>query len=313
MRASKELALAGFARRQFGIAARSQLVDVGIAPKQIAYLLHAGRIERCFMSVYRVAGVPSSWEQDLLAACWAGGVRGAYASHRAAAQLWDLPGGKELLEITGPRWRRSRHHDVIAHETQRFDTIDMTVVRGAIPVTRPARTFVDLCALVELGHLDEETAELALQEAVRRNLVDITLVGTRAERLGGERRLGGAVANRLIKRWLPTTAKTDSRPEAVLLRLIEEHGLPQPIPQYRVWLGPDVCVDLDFAWPARRVGLEFDSYRYHGGRMKYDNDARRHLRLQSRLWQIVRVTDAELDAGCTHALAVLERLLHHEP
>jgi hypothetical protein len=309
VRESKELALAGFARKQFGVAARSQLVDVGVTSKQIDYLLQTGRLERVFQSVYRVAGVPRSWEQELLAACCAGGVRGAFASHRAATQLWTLPGGKELLEITGPRWRRSRHDDVVAHETQRFDAIDMTVVLGAIPVTRPARTFLDLCALVELGQLDEATAELALQEAVRRNLVDIALVGARAERLGGERRLGGGVADRLIKRWLPATAKTDSRPEATLLRLICDAGLPEPLPQYRVWLGPDDCVDLDFAWPGCRVGLEFDSYRYHGGRLKHDDDARRHLRLQTRGWELVRVTDAELDSGCAYALAALQRLL----
>jgi hypothetical protein len=309
MQATKELALAGFARRQFGVAARSQLLDVGVSSKQVGYLLQVGRLERVFQSVYRVAGVPTSWEQELLAACWAGGVRGGFVSHRAAAQLWTLPGGKELLEITGPRWRRSRHDDVIAHETQRFDAIDMTVVQGAIPVTRPARTFLDLCALVELGHLDEATAELALQEAVRRNLVDIALVGVRAQQLGGDRRLGGRVAERLIKRWLPAIAKTDSRPEARLLQMLEEHGLPDPVPQHRVWVGPDECFDLDFAWPTYRVGLEFDSYRYHGGRMRHDDDARRHLRLQRRRWQLVRVTDAELDAGCPYALAVLERLL----
>jgi hypothetical protein len=97
MRERNELALAGFARKQFGVAARSQLIEVGVTSKQIDYLLRIGRLERIFQSVYRVAGVPSSWEQELLAACWAGGVRGAFASHRAATQLWTLPGGKELV------------------------------------------------------------------------------------------------------------------------------------------------------------------------------------------------------------------------
>jgi hypothetical protein len=309
MRAEKERALAGFARMQYGIAPRQQLFDVGFTRKQVDYLLRIGRLERVFEAVYRVAGVPTSWEQHLLAACWAGGVRGSFASHRAACQLWVLPNGERMLEVTGPRWRRCRHSDVIAHETKRLDPIDLAVVNGSIPVTRPARTFLDCCALAERGIIAPAGAELVLEEAIRRNIADISLVGWRWEQLGGERRLGGALARKLIDRWLPGTAKADSGAEARLLRLIDEHGLPMPVPQHRVWLGPDECVDLDFAWPEFRVGLEFDSYRYHGGRLKHDADARRELRLEARSWHILRVTDDELDAGCPNALAALGRWL----
>src|SRR5256885_8992676 len=146
MRHEKERALAGFARQQFGIASRSQLFDVRLTRRQVDYLVRSRRLERMYQSVYRVAGCPASWEQNLLAACWAGGER-SIVSHRAAAALWQLPCGVELLEITAPRGRRSRHNGVIAHESKRFDPLDITVVKGAIPVTRPARTFLDLCAL----------------------------------------------------------------------------------------------------------------------------------------------------------------------
>jgi hypothetical protein len=308
MRMTKERALAGFARRQLGIAPRAQLFDVEFSSKQIEYLLQIERLERVYESVYRVAGSPESWEQSVLAACWAGGMR-AVASHRAAGALWDLPGGMKHLEVTGPRWRRSRHDGVIGHETKRLDPLDITVVQGVIPVMRPARTFLDYCGLVESGHIDEGTAELALQEAVRRDLVDIALVGHRWERLGGDLRLGGRVAKRLIDRWLPATADADSRPEAQLLSLLHHYGIPDPVPQHRVWLGPNEYVDLDFAWPPPLVGLEFDSYRWHGGRLKHDADARRELRLQARGWEIVVVTDAELDAGCPNALPALARVL----
>src|SRR5690242_11679287 len=150
MRDDKERMLAGFARRQYGIATRMQLYDARMTSKQIEYLLRIRRLERVYESVYRVAGCPPSWEQQLLAACWAGGER-SIGSHRSAAALWSLPGGVELLEITAPRWRRSRHEGVVSHESRRFDPLDVAVVRGAIPVTRPARTFLDLCALAERG------------------------------------------------------------------------------------------------------------------------------------------------------------------
>jgi hypothetical protein len=156
-----------------------------------------------------------------------------------------------------------------------------------------------------MGVLAQSMAEQALEEAIRRDLVDITLVGRRYEELGGDFRLGGKVASRLIHRWIPNIARTDSRPEVRLLRLIAARGLPEPVPQHRVWFGPDECADLDFAWPDERVALEFDSYRWHGGRLKHDADARRELRLQVRRWNVIRVTDAELDAGCPNALPVL--------
>jgi very-short-patch-repair endonuclease len=309
MRANYEQLLAGFARRQYGVVPRSQLTQVRISPRQVDYMLQSGRLERVFQSVYRVAGTPESWEQMLLAACWAGGVRGSLASHRSACAFWQLPGGDPLLEISGPRWRRARHPGVVSHETKHFDALDVAVLHGAIPVTRPARTFLDCCVLVERGQLAPETAEQMLEEAVRRNLADIHLVGARWERLGGERRPGGHVARRIIDRWLPATAVTDSRAEARLLRLLQAAGLQQPVPQHRVWFGADECVDLDFAWPDARVAIEFDSYRYHGGRLKHDVDAQRLLRLGSRGWVVLRVTDAELDAGCPNALPALRRAL----
>jgi hypothetical protein len=179
-----------------------------------------------------------------------------------------------------------------------------------IPVTRPARTILDLCALAERGTIDMETVELALQEAARRNLVDIALIGARWRALGGVRRPGGSIAERLIDRWLPNAAKTDSRAENVLLRILSDAGLPDPVPQYRVWIGPGEYVRIDFAWPDFRTGLEFDSFEYHGGRKRYNATSRRKLRVENTGWNVVTVTDEELDDGCPNALVRLGQLLH---
>ncbi len=303
-----ERVLAGFARSHFGVVTRSQLFDLGFSPQQIARLCGSGRLERIFESTYLVGGAPPSWRQHLLAACWAGGVR-SVATHRSAAALWNLPSGEEILEVTGPRWRRPRHTGIVAHESRQLGAIDVTVVDGAIPVTRPARTILDLCSLAARGVVSLPTVELALQEAIRRDLLDIALIGARWQQLGGERRLGGIDAMRLIDRWLPNSARTDSRPENILLRIFAEAGLPDPVPQFKVWLGPDEFVVLDFAWPEQRVAVEFDSYRYHGGRLKHDADNRRSLRLRARNWHLVAVTDDELDGGCDNALPLLSQLL----
>ncbi|MCU1430480.1 MAG: hypothetical protein JWL83_4480 [Actinomycetia bacterium] len=300
--------MGGFAQSHLGVVPRSHLLDLTVTPRQIQHLLALERLDRRFKAVYQVVGTPECWEQQQLSACWAGGVR-SYSSHRAAAELWGLPGGEKILEITSPRWRRARHTGVIVHESRVPESIDVTVVNGAIPVTRPARTILDLCTLAARGLIPMATVELALQEAVRRDLVDIALIGVRWEQLGRENRMGGTAAKRLIDRWLPDAADVDSRPENKLLRLLSDAGLPNPTPQHRVWLKEGDYVEIDFAWPDQRVALEFDSYRWHGGRMKHDADNRRGLRLRERAWDVVPVTDQELDAGCPHALPVLVRLL----
>ena len=69
--------------------------------------LNSGRWVELYPGVYRIAGAPVTWSGDLLAACWAGGPK-AVASHRASGALWALPGGREVVEITCPRWRRTQ-------------------------------------------------------------------------------------------------------------------------------------------------------------------------------------------------------------
>jgi hypothetical protein len=101
MRVKYEKLLAGFARRQHGVVPRSQLLDAHVRPEQIKYMLRSGRLERVFEAVYRVAGVPESWDQRLLAACWAGGVRGSMVSHRAACGLWELPAPNRYWRSVG--------------------------------------------------------------------------------------------------------------------------------------------------------------------------------------------------------------------
>jgi hypothetical protein len=223
--------------------------------------------------------------------------------------VWHLPGGEQLLEVVSPRWRRARHLGVVPHESYYLDPIDVTLVDGIMPVTKPARTILDLCGLAARGLMAFETVELALQEAVRRNLVDIEFLAARLERLGPMIRVGAREAERLIDRWLPNAAMTDSRAENLVLRMLSDAGFPDPTPQHRIWLSPHEFVAIDFAWPDLKVGLEFDSYRYHGGRLKHNADARRELRIRDQGWELVPITDDELDAGCLLAFSVLAKAL----
>jgi hypothetical protein len=285
------LELAG---RQHYVVAREQLREFGTR-RQIEHRLARGRLERVHDGVYRVVGSPNTWHQRLLAACLASSGANA-VSFRAAALLWDLPGGEEIVEVTAPRHRRMQFSDVTTHESYFLTDLDVTYLHG-IPVARPARVLCDLGLLVERGELRPCTYELALQEAIRRNLVDIARMWREWERLGGAWRPGGRTVAEVLNSYVPPVRNLDTRPEARLLQLIRAAGLPEPVPQFRVTLAPTRTARLDFAWPEEKVYCEFDPYKWHGGRDRYMYDATRRLQLEMLGWRGVAVTDEELDSG----------------
>jgi very-short-patch-repair endonuclease len=305
-RADFDRLLLELAGRQHYVVARDQLTDFG-TPRQVEHRLATRRLERVHEGVYRVAGSPRSWHQQLLAACLSSSGANA-VSFRAAAQMWGLPGGAEIVEVTAPRHRRMQPDGVTIHESRFLTDLDVTYLHR-IPVTRPARVICDLALLVKRGELRASTLNLALQEAIRRDLVDLPRVWREWERLGGRLRPGGRVVEELLAHFVPPARQTDSRPESRLLQLLRAAQLPEPQPQHRVALSATRCAQLDFAWPEAKVYCEFDPYKFHGGRDKYMSDAARRLELADLGWYGVPVTDEELDSGARLATRLLRQHL----
>jgi len=297
------LELAG---RQHYLVTLDQLLAFG-TQRQVEHRIARRRLVRVHQTVFRVAGSPQTWHQQLLAACLSSSGANA-VSFRAAAQLWELPGGAEIVELTAPRHHRMQFQDVTVHESFYLTDLDVTHLHG-IPVTRPARVICDLGLLVARGELRPATLDLALQEAIRRNLVDLPRVRREWERLGGVMRPGGRVVDELLANFVAPARKTDSTPESRLLLLLRAAGLPEPVPQHRVDLSSTRWVMLDFAWPEAKVYCEFDPYKWHGGRDKYMRDTTRRLELADNGWYCVPVTDDELDSGARLATRLLRRHL----
>jgi hypothetical protein len=301
-----EKRLLELAAAQHLVVSRDQLLDLGgrhLADDRV----RSGLIEPVHRGVYRIAGSPRTWRQDVMAACFAGG-KLSVASFRTAAALHYLPGGEEIVEITSPRHRRSRHDGITAHESRFLTDLDIIYVDN-IPVTRTARTLNDLGLLVEKGDLELATLDHAMHDAIRRSLVDVERVWREWQRLGGSLRPGGMAVETMLRRFVPPQGDVQTSPELRLLQLVRAAGLPEPVPQFRVWLSPTRWVDLDLAWPWLKLFMEFDSYKYHGNRDKFMRDAARRLRLRELGWQGVSVTDDELDAGGTLAIRVAHRLI----
>src|SRR4051812_50074172 len=82
--------LAAVGRHQHGLVTRAQALAV-MSPSALDRWLRTRRLEPMRRGVYRMAGTPQTWEQQLLAACLAAGPE-APAAFRAAAAPYDPEG-----------------------------------------------------------------------------------------------------------------------------------------------------------------------------------------------------------------------------
>lgn len=75
MARDRDRTLAELCAEQHGVFTVEQCARIGFDPRSRARRVTAGRWERCYPGVFRVAGAPHGVEARLLAACFAGGSR----------------------------------------------------------------------------------------------------------------------------------------------------------------------------------------------------------------------------------------------
>ncbi|HEX9823351.1 MAG TPA: type IV toxin-antitoxin system AbiEi family antitoxin domain-containing protein [Actinomycetota bacterium] len=276
-----DLLCAAVARGQHGVLSRVQALERGLSPAAVDRRVAAGRWETIYPGVFRIAGAPSSWEQQLMAAVLHAGL-GALVSHRAAAALWSLDGAQPgLVEIATPR--RLRAEGVLAHQTRRSRLRAATV--GAIPVTDVPRTLLDLGSVTRPAIVEQ-----ALDDALRRGLCTLDELRVRLKSDGGRGRRGAGVLRALLDERDPASAAHESLLETRLARLIADAYLPPPIPQYEVRDGARLIARVDFAWPDELVAVEADGYRFHSGAAAWRRDRARRNELTRRGWGVFHVT-----------------------
>lgn len=272
------------AQRQHALVSRSQALDAGMSRRTIDRMLAAGVWERVARGVFRIAGAPRSWEQRALACVLAAGLAAAI-SHRSAAYLYGLDGfgPPGRVEITVPRGVRRRIPGVTVHETLDPEVMD-TRNRWGIPVTGPARTVLDVCAVVD----DDLTALSALDEMFRRRHVtwpelwECLVVHARRGRNGVAR-----FRRILVRRWGKRS------PRGVFARTVEallvDAGLPAPDPEHPVTLdGANYFLDL--AYPDSMLCIELDDKESHLTDLAFESDRIRENRLKLAGWLVLRYT-----------------------
>ena len=178
---------------------------------------------------------------------------------------------------------------------------DAAAVHG-IPVTSVPRTLVDLSAVRGIGWLAR-----AMDDAMRRNLTMLPDIRECANRLTGAPGRRPSVIRLLVdERFGAGGGKTQSGLERVVLGLLLDAGIDEPVPQYEVVVEGHRYL-LDFAWPEHKVALEVDGFGAHSRYGSFHDDRRRDLRLRRADWDVLHVTDEtptqEIVASVQDALA----------
>lgn len=288
---SPEAALAALAAAQHAIFSRAHALAVGFTPAQIKRHLQTGAWVVVHQVAYRVAGAPVTWEGDLLAACWAGGFR-AVASHRSAAALWGLPGGRRHpAEITCPRWRRAQHDGLAVHESKALQRAETEFVRG-IPITKPELTLLHLAAVCHVS-----IVEMALDAAEKRELVSRRSVEALLQRQGKPGRNGAGVVRELLAGRTFGRRPTESAMETRMIQVLRRNGFPEPVPQYEIYSGREFVARVDAAYPQWRIAIEYDSDEYHAGRLAHRRDNARRTKIAAAGWFPIAATYEDIKVG----------------
>jgi hypothetical protein len=292
----RDVALAHFAETRHGVFTAAEAATAGFDPHERAYRIRSGHWLPVHSGVYRMPGSPFPHKGSLLAACHAGGI-GARTSHRSAAWLWELPGGSnDLVEITCLRRRRAQRAGLVVHETELLRSDDRTAVDG-VPVTTVARTLLDLGAVCT-----PSVVEMALERALRRELVTLADVDAVVQALGRRGRNGVGVLRQLVVERDPRSAPAESEMETRLRRVLVRHGFPAPTPQFVIRDGARFVARVDFAYPELRIAIEYDSLDHHMGRTAHIRDNARRNEIVGLDWTLIVATVEDVRTG-GHALA----------
>ncbi|MEJ7817729.1 MAG: DUF559 domain-containing protein [Thermoleophilaceae bacterium] len=267
---------------QDGVVSRAQLRADGLSARVIDRRVESGTLRIVHRGVYAV-GYRTLARQALWHAARMAIGPDAALSHLDAGALWrmvrgvagpvavTLPGGSGRGERRGIELHRAAlpPGDVI--------------VRDGLRVTSPARTLLDLAAI-----LAPRALERALDEAHYLNRVSARVLAETLDRNRGRR--GATALRRVLADHELGSTRTETALEERFLMLVRTAGLPEP--RCQVWIGRH---RVDFLWPAQRLIVETDGEKAHRGKRRQARDADRDIALEAKGYVTLHIDEAEVD------------------
>jgi predicted transcriptional regulator of viral defense system len=283
--------IARLASRSHGVVTRAELIAVGISPEQIGRRARRGALIRVHRGVYRVGHAAPSPHALYLAAVRACGPDAVLAGI-AAAWLWEIVRRTPPApEVTAPTERRVP--GVRCRRCRSLTRQDSTV-RSGIPVTTLPRTLVDLAACLAAPALARAAHEAQVKHRLQPAQIEECLALHRSSP-------GAAELRRVLHGGERVTL---SELESRFLAVLRANDLPLPLTNR-----PFGNRRLDCRWPAHRLVVELDSYRYHRSRHAWEEDRRRERLVRARGDEFRRYTWGDVVEAPAHMLRELTRLL----
>jgi hypothetical protein len=263
------------------IARVSQLREVGLSDDQIARKVTKGifvRISRGLVSL----GPPSD---DFLTRATRYVLT---AGEHAVAALWtaaelhgiDTPRDHRMHALVVGNRTRDSSSDLYVHRTRYLPTKHVTTIKE-IPATSLARTLVD-CA----SQLDRWSALRAV-DSCNASTSTWRMIHLTAEELSN----GRAGVRVIVDATSPDGA---DRFRSVLERLARDalraHSVPEGERNYRVFDAHGFIREVDIAYPAARVAVEYDGLRMHRERHAEQRDRATDRRMVAARWRVLRFT-----------------------
>lgn len=283
-------------------------------PSQLAALRRQGRRERVSpggegsegVSAHDVWGGEGIWggegsERASSLDLWAGeggeGVSvldfwGAAVSHGSAAGLWGLLRWSQgpIDVAIGGDGGRARRAGIRLHRLVSLTPHEVTSL-GRVPVTTPARTIADLRRAAG-------GAAGRRRRAGRRGGGSATVTPAEAQRAQRQAEVLGLPLGE------EGGGRTRSDLEEDFLALCRRHRLPAP--EVNVRVGVD---RVDFLWHEQGLVVETDGYRYHRGRVAFEEDRERDLRLRAAGFDVLRISEAQLNGEPRRVAAAIRAAL----
>ncbi len=294
-----DAAIGRVAARQFGVVTLRQVEACGLDRGGIEHRLATGRLQRLWRGVYAFGHQELKREGRLIAAVFACG-QGAVLSNQAAAVHWELlayaPGAIDVTVVA--RGTRAKRPGIRLHCVRSLDPADVTS-RDGIPITTPARTLVDLNAVVP-----DRLVEKALEQAQIRRLIAPGELEDALERSNGRKT---RALRRLIAIERRTSTVTRSELEERFLALVRRGGLPQPEVNARLH-----GYEVDFLWREQRRVVEVDGYAFHSTRRAVTRDRRKDDDLEAHGYRVTRFSADQILYGPDDTVERTRRALERQ-
>jgi very-short-patch-repair endonuclease len=268
------LEIATTAGRQHGHITRRQLCALGANDTLIGRWCRAGRLVRVHAGVYAVGYRRVEPIAQAMAAVLACG-HGALLSHDSAAALWGWRRWPAVPEVIVAQQRR--RPGIRTQRTRSLPRADRDWQLG-VPVTSPERTIRDLKPRLT-------------RKQFTRMVKDARL----------EHRLDQAAVTRLLGY---AAEPTRSEFEEAFLRFCRRFGLPKALTLATVH-----GYEVDALFVEQRLVIELDGWKFHAGRVAFNDDRDRDADLLDFGYETVRITWERLHEAPEREAARLKRIL----